>query len=141
MPAVLDTNVLFASASARDAYHDAARDIVAGIDHGDLPTAIITNYVLAETLNLTREKLGPQAANAMLDRLVEGAHFEIVHTPRTDCTAARELFREYDGLSFVDATIVAYLERTEVEYCYSFDDDFDAVESVSRLESAVNPYR
>ncbi|ELY55464.1 PilT protein domain protein [Natronococcus amylolyticus DSM 10524] len=31
--ALLDTNVLFAAASARDTYHDRARDLVRGIDH------------------------------------------------------------------------------------------------------------
>jgi len=27
-----------------------------------------------------------------------------------------------------------------VEFLYSFDDDFDAIDSVTRLESAVDPY-
>ncbi|ACV11671.1 PilT protein domain protein [Halorhabdus utahensis DSM 12940] len=137
---VLDTNVLFAAASARDRYHDRAREIVRGIDHGDLPEAVVSNYVLAETLNLTREKLGPEAANALLDRLLEGAHFEVNHAPRADFNAAQALFRRYDALSFVDATIVAYLEREGSEYLYSFDDDFDAVEELTRLDTAVNPF-
>jgi len=34
--ALLDTNVLFASASSRDEYHDRAREIVRGIDHGNV---------------------------------------------------------------------------------------------------------
>ncbi|WEL16315.1 PIN domain containing protein [Halorhabdus sp. SVX81] len=137
---VLDTNVLFAAASARDRYHDRAREIVRGIDHGDLPEAVVSNYVLPETLNLTREKLGPEAANALLDRLLEGSHFEVVHAPRADFNAAQALFRRYDALSFVDATIVAYLEREGSEYLYSFDDDFDAVEELTRLDTAVNPF-
>lgn len=140
MAVLLDTNVLFATASARDDYHDAARDIVRGIDHGDLPGTVVTNYVLAETLNLTREKLGPGAANAMLDRLVEGAHFEIIHAARADFNAAQALFRRYPALSFVDATIVAYAEREHTEYLYSFDDDFDAVEGLTRLETPNNPF-
>jgi len=138
--AVLDTNVLFASASARDRHHDRALEIVRGIDHGDFPETVVSNYVLAETLNLTREKLGPEAANALLDRLLEGAHFELVHAPTVDFNAAQALFRRYDELSFVDATIVAYIEREGSEYLYSFDDDFDAVEELTRLDTAVNPF-
>ncbi|WP_224332325.1 type II toxin-antitoxin system VapC family toxin [Haloprofundus halobius] len=115
-PALLDTNVLFASTSARDEYHDTARSIVAGVDHGKLPEVVVTNYVVAETLNLTREKLGPEAANGMLDRLIEGAHFEIVHAPRTDFNAAQALFRRYPELSFVDATLAAYSERERIDY-------------------------
>lgn len=138
--ALLDTNVFFASASARDDYHDRGREIVRGIDHGELPEAIITNYVVAETLNLTGEKLSPDAANEMLDRLIEGAHFEVIHAPKADFTAAQALFRRYEELSFVDATIAAYMHREEIEYLYSFDDDFDAVEGITRLDSAENPF-
>jgi predicted nucleic acid-binding protein len=140
MVVLLDTNILFASASARDAHHTPAREIIRGIDHGDLPKAILTNYVVAETLNLTREKLGPDAANGMLDRLIEGTHFELVTTPQSDFNASQAVFRRYPELSFVDATIVAYMQRNGIEYLYSFDDDFDAVSDISRIESADNPF-
>lgn len=138
--ALLDTNVLFASASARDTYHDPALTIVREIDHGTLPEAIVTNYVLAETLNLTREKLSPDVANQLLDRLIAGAYFEIVHAPKTDFNAAQALFRQYSELSFVDATIAAYMNRENIEYLYSFDGDFDAVEWITRLETVDNPF-
>jgi predicted nucleic acid-binding protein len=138
--ALLDTNVLFASASSRDEYHDRAREIVRGIDHGDLPEVIVTNYVVAETLNLSDEKLGADAANQILDRLIEGTHFEIVHAPKADFNAAQALFRRYGELSFVDSTIAAYMDREDVEYLYSFDDDFDAVTDLTRLETVDNPF-
>jgi predicted nucleic acid-binding protein len=137
--ALLDTNVLFASASARDEYHDPAREIIRGVDHGELPKAIITNYVTAETLNLTREKLGADAANQLLDRLIEGAHFEVVHAPKSDFNAAQPLFRRYGELSFVDSTITAYMEREDIDYLYSFDSDFDAIENITRLKTADHP--
>ncbi|WP_050048202.1 type II toxin-antitoxin system VapC family toxin [Halanaeroarchaeum sulfurireducens] len=138
--ALLDTNVVFASASARDEYHDPASEIVHGIDHGDLPDAIVTDYVIAETLNLTRERLSPRAANQLLDRLIEGAHFEIVHTPKADFNAAQPIFRQHPALSFVDSTIVAFMGREEIVYLYSFDGDFDGIETLSRLDSAANPF-
>lgn len=138
--ALLDTNVLFASASARDEYHEKAREIVKGIDHGELPDTVVTNYVVAETLNLTREKLGSDAANGLLDRLVQGTHFRIGQTPRSDFHAAQALFRQYPGLSFVDATIAAHAQSEEINYLYSFDDDFGAVDGVTRLGTTVNPY-
>ncbi|MFB6124786.1 MAG: type II toxin-antitoxin system VapC family toxin [Halanaeroarchaeum sp.] len=138
--ALLDTNLLFASASARDDYHDCSRKIIRGIDHGELPEAIVTNYVVAETLNLTGEKLNPDAAHQMLDRLIEGAHFEIVHAPKADFNAAQAIFRRYGELSFVDATIAAFMEREEIEYLYSFDDAFDALDNLTRLDTADNPF-
>ncbi|MEF8802316.1 MAG: PIN domain-containing protein [Halolamina sp.] len=138
--ALLDTNVLFASASAHDDYHGRAQEIVRGIDHGTLPDVIATNYVVAETLNLIGEKLGPDAANEILDRLIEGAHFEIDHAPKADFNAAQPLFRRWGDLSFVDSTIAAYMQREGIEYLYSFDDDFDALGGVTRLETADNPF-
>lgn len=92
-------------------------------------------------MNLAREKLGSRAANGLLDRLIEGEHFEIVHAPKVDFTAAQALFRRHDELSFVDATIAAYMERDGREYRYSFDSDFDAVSGLTRLETVTNPFR
>jgi len=139
--ALLDTNVLFASASVRDEYHEPAQEVVRSIDHGELPEALITNYVVAETLNLARERLGPEASTGMLDRLIEGAHFEVVRVSQADFNAAQALFRRYHGLSFVDSISAAYMQREDVEYLHSFDDDFDAVDDITRLDTAENPYR
>lgn len=101
----------------------------------------MTNYVVAETSNLTREKLGSTPANGMLDRLIEGAHFEIAHATRSDFTAGQDVFRRYRELSFVDATIAAYMNREDITYLYSFDNDFDAVDGITRLDSPHDPFR
>ena len=139
--AILDTNVLFASASSRDEYHAPGREIVRAIDHGELPEVVVTNYIVAETLNLTRERLGSDTATGLLDRLLEAAHFEIVSAPQTDFTAAQAIFRQYPTLSFVDATIVAYMQREGIEYLYSFDPDFDRVTEISRLATPTDPFQ
>jgi predicted nucleic acid-binding protein len=101
---------------------------------------VVTNYVLAETLGLTRERLGAGAATAMLDRLIQGAHFDVVHATRAEFTAAQALFREDDDLSFVDATIAVSMDRTNVEFRYSFDGVFDALDGVTRLATDENPF-
>lgn len=137
---LLDTNVLFASASARDEYHDRGLEIVRGVDHGDLPETVVTNYVVAEVLNLTTEKLGPETGNEMLNRLIKGAHFDVVHAPQSDFNAAQALFRQHSALSFVDAILVAYMQRENTEYVYSFDDDFDEIDGIRRFETADNPF-
>lgn len=141
MPVVLvDSNVLIGRANSSDDVHEASTEIVSGIDHGDLPAGRVTNYVVAETLNFLRERRGEGYASDVYTRLNESSGFEIVHATRSDFTTALELFETHDGLSFVDATLVAYAYRNDVEYCYSFDDDFDAVEDVTRLDTATNPY-
>jgi hypothetical protein len=40
----------------------------------------------------------------------------------------------------VDTCLVAYADTADLEYLYAFDDDFDAVEAVTRLDTPSNPY-
>jgi predicted nucleic acid-binding protein len=75
------------------------------------------------------------------DRLKRSAGFEIVHAAQKDFPAALDHFETYDGLSFVDATLAAYMHREEIEYVYSFDDDFDAIDGLTRLATADSPFR
>ncbi|QSG08045.1 PIN domain containing protein [Halapricum desulfuricans] len=51
-----------------------------------------------------------------------------------------ELFEIYDKVSFGDATIAAYMERKGIEYLYSFDDDFDTIDGITRLETPDDPF-
>ena len=138
--AVVDTNVLIARASRRDENHETARAIVDGIDGGELPSVRVTNYVVTETLNYIHERQHHELAVELYDRLAEATGFELVHAPKADFSRAVELFEQYDGLAFADATIAAYMEREEVRYLYSFDDDFDAVDGITRLVTATNPF-
>jgi predicted nucleic acid-binding protein len=138
--AVIDTNVLVARVSSRDANHDGATAIIGAADHGDLPTMQVTNYVLTETLNYLHERKQHQVAVDLYNRLTETAGFELIHAPKAVFSTAVELFERYDSLSFGDATIGAYMEHEGIEYLYSFDDDFDAVDDITRFETVINPF-
>lgn len=139
--AVIDTNVLIdykdTGAGTR---HERAGRIVHAIDRGDLPAARVTNYVLLETLNWIHERQRHDIAVDLRERLSNSAGFELVHAPQKDFRRAVELFEEHDGLAFGDATIAAYMQREEIGHLYSFDDDFDAVSGITRLETASNPF-
>jgi hypothetical protein len=138
--ALLDTNVLFGFRSKYDQYHESATEILTAIDRGELPTCRVTNYVVAESLSLIGERATQDVAAETLDVLVKGSGFEIDHATTSDFTSGQALFRRYPNLTFVDATTVAYMKREDIEYVYSFDDDFDAVDGVTRLDAAVNPF-
>lgn len=51
-----------------------------------------------------------------------------------------ELFKAHSGFAFGDATIAAYIGRENIEYMYLFDDDFDALKNVTRLETTDNSF-
>lgn len=138
--ALIDSNVLIAVASDRDRYHETATTIVAGADHQELPKLQITNYTLAETLNFVAERVGQPRALDLYDRLDESVGFEFLRMTKQDDQAAIDRLRTAEYLSFVDATIAAYASRLDIEYCYSFDDDFDQVDDLTRLSNPVNPY-
>jgi len=138
--AVVDTGVLIGMADVDDEHHNVAMDIVRAIDHGDLPTGQVTNYIVLETLNWIHERKRHEKAVETYERLNQSAGFEILHTAQKDFSSAVDLFQTYEGLSFGDATIAAYMQREGVEYLYSFDDDFDTLEGITRLETADNPF-
>lgn len=120
--------------------HDRAEAIVRGIDAGDLPTGRVTDYVVLETLNWIHERRRHDIAVDLHRRLVDSAGFELVHAARKDFNRAVELFETYERLAFGDATIAAYVERVDIDYVYSFDGDFDAVDWVTRLDTATDPF-
>lgn len=67
-------------------------------------------------------------------RLSESAGFRLIHAGKKDFHRAVELFEAYSGFAFGDATIAAYVERTSIECLYSFDDDFDVLDTVTGLK-------
>jgi predicted nucleic acid-binding protein len=137
--AVADSNILVGMADADDEHHDVAMEIVHGMDHGDLPTGRVTNYIVLESLNWIHNRKRHAKAVETYERLNQSAGFEVLHAAQKDFHRAVELFETYERLSFGDATIAAYMEREGIEYLYSFDDDFDALEDITRLDSPDNP--
>jgi len=137
--AVVDTGVLIGMADVDDEHHDVATAIVRAMDNGDLPTGRVTNYIVVETLNWIHSRKRHETAVETYERLNHSAGFEMHHAAQKDFPSAVDLFRTYEGLSLGDATIAAYMQRESIEYLYSFDDDFDALDDITRLETADNP--
>lgn len=138
--AVVDTGVLIGMTDVDDEHHDTAMEIVRGMDHGTLPTGRATNYIILETLNWIHARKRHEKAVETYTRLNESAGFEVVHTAQKDFHRAVELFETYESLAFGDATIASYMEREGIEYLYAFDDDFDVIDAITRLETPTDPF-
>jgi predicted nucleic acid-binding protein len=138
---LVDANVLIAARLANDQDHDRGLRLSRAFDRGDLPTAYVLSDVLEEALNYLAVRASHEQAVQTLDALVESSGFEIHYTPKSDFDAGRSLFRKYEGLSLTDAVIVAAMQREDLEYLYSFDDDFDAVDGITRLTTPDDPTR
>lgn len=138
--AVVDSNVLFAYRSRRDQYHDRAADIVEAMDRGDLPRGAVTNYALPEVLNPILKRAGYDHALETLEFVTESRGFRIRHLEPEDLTRGRALFQRRQGVEITDAITVAYMRRVGREYIYSFDDDFDRFDDVTRFVTPENPF-
>lgn len=136
--AVVDTGVLIGMADVDDEHHDVAMEMVRGMDHGDLPTGRVTNDVVLETLNWIHARKRHETAVETQTRLRESAGFEVVQAAQADFHRTVDLFETYEGLVFGDATIAAYMAREDIEYLYSFDGDFDVLETVTRVDTPTN---
>ena len=139
--ALVDTTVLFSGAYRRDSAHEVGLSILRGIDTADLPEAVILDYVLAETLNGLTAHAGHESAVDFLNRLEENTRYHIDSLTADAFATAKALFRQYERLSFVDACVIAYMQVEGLGYLYAFDNDFDVVDDVYRLETASNPYK
>lgn len=138
--ALIDTSVLFAAGYRRDAAHQDGLAILRGMDDGNLPEAVVLDYVLAETLNGLTVKAGHENATDFLHRIDTNERFHVERLSADSLATAKSLFERHQALSFVDACIVALGRERETSYLYAFDDDFDHLAGVERLDTAVDPF-
>lgn len=138
--ALVDTSILFAAAYSHDSYHEEALPILRGLDDGSLPEAIVPDYVLAETMNGLLTKVGHDAAVDLLDRIERNARFHVQRLSNDAFATAKSRFRRHPALSLVDACLLSHGDKADLAFLYSFDDDFDRFDTVSRLATPTNPY-
>jgi predicted nucleic acid-binding protein len=138
--ALVDSNVLFAFRSRGDQWHEPATAIVRKMDRGELPRGLVTNYTLPEVLNPIAKAAGHDRAVETLEFLTGSGGFKIRHLAGEDFSRGRALFRREDGVEITDAILVAFMRRTDTEFVYSFDDDFDRFEEVTRLDGGIDPF-
>jgi len=138
--ALVDTTVLYAAAYRPDQSHADGLAILQGVDDGTLPEAVVLRFVLAETLNGLTTHAGHDAAVDFLDRVERSGRFHVETLSTSTFATAKSRFRRHASLSLVDACLVAHATTTDQQYLYAFDDDFDALDEVVRLDTATNPY-
>lgn len=137
---LIDANVVYGFRMPRDQWHDQASRIVQSMDSGELPRGRVTNATLSEILSPIQKRVGHGPAVATLEFLEQSAGFRVRYLAQSDFVRGRELFRQSTGVEFADAMTVAHMRRSGIEYVYSFDDDFDRFDGVTRLTAPVNPF-
>jgi hypothetical protein len=139
MSVFVDTGVFFAH---HDTDADRHADAVVAFDDllsGEYGQPYTSDYVLDETVTLTRVRTSSfGAADTVASRILGEDPFpnvfETIHVEPDDVRASLELFRRYDdhNLSFTDASTIHLCESRDIDAVLSFDDDFDGL--VARME-------
>ncbi|GKZ12645.1 twitching motility protein PilT [Haladaptatus sp. W1] len=134
MSVFVDTGVLFAHHDTDAERHEQA---VAAFDElldGTYGQPYTSDYVLDETVTLTRVRTDSfEAADTVASRILGEDPFpnvlELLHVEPDDVSASLETFRRYSdqNLSFTDATIIYLCESRGIDAVLSFDDDFDGL--------------
>lgn len=138
--ALVDTNVLYGAFQKRDQFHGAALSVVKGADASDLPVCVVLDFVLAETMNALTLEIAHEEAMEALSMLKRSSGFEVRRTPTEVWAAGLDVYERQAHLSLVDAILVASAREMGTPYLYSFDDGFDSVDGIRRLNAATNPY-
>lgn len=139
MSVLVDTGVFFAHHDTDAERHDAAVDAFDELLDGAYGQPYTNDYVLDETVTLTRTRTGSfEAADTVAKRILGEEPFphvfETIQVEPDDVRASLAAFRRYDDhdLSFTDATLVAQCESRGIDAVLSFDADFDGL--VDRVE-------
>lgn len=140
MPAVIDSNLLYAWRNRNDELHTPGKDVVEAASNQQLPKLHIPHVFFQETAKHVHNILGYQECINTMDALIADPQFSIIPLKEGDLRRGRALFRRNNELELPDAIAVAYMRREQIEYIYSCDDDFDRFDDITRLNSAINPH-
>ncbi len=136
MTCLVDTDVLVAWLSAREARHSEAIELVRKALAGAWGSPFVTDFVLDEALTLLMARGLPADADDRLlavtvAGLADGSSppIPVVRVSDQAFKGAIPLFRRHyrRGLSFTDCTTLAVLAERRVEVVASFDRGFDGL--------------
>ena len=134
MTVLVDTGVLYADHDRDATRHEAASDALEAVYEGEFGHPYISDYVYDEAVTLTRSRTNSVDAATRLGKRLRGVGeyptvYSLEHVTVAVFQAAVTTFEMYDdqSLSFTDATIIALLDRLDLDRIMSFDDDFDGI--------------
>jgi predicted nucleic acid-binding protein len=118
----VDTSAWYALTDERDPNHEDALALVADAR----APLITTNWVVGETLNLTRSRMGHRVAVALGAELRTRAGIRLIRVSKKDEEEAWRLFQRYadKDFSFTDCTSFAVMRRLHISHALAFDRHF-----------------
>ena len=137
---MIDSVTIIAAFFRDETHHKFAKPIFDKILSGALENAFITDYIIDEVVTFARKRKGKVASIEILDVLLTAPQFKIIKINDIYLDSAIRFFRQYDNISFTDATTIAVMLDKGIKNIYSFDSDFDNIPYIKRLEKPQNSY-
>ena len=121
----VDTSVLYALIDKRDSVHRAAREVVASLVQAGR-RLVVSDYVVAESVNLANARGGSTVARRVLDLIEQsaGVRMEWIGTDRFELT--KTFFRKHadHGYSFTDCTSIVLMRQLRLAEALTTDKHF-----------------
>jgi predicted nucleic acid-binding protein len=121
----VDTSVLYALIDKRDSVHRAAREVVASLVQAGR-RLVVSDYVVAESVNLANSRGGSTVARRVLDLIEQsaGVRMEWIGTDRFELT--KTYFRKHadHGYSFTDCTSFVLMRQLRLAEALTTDKHF-----------------
>jgi predicted nucleic acid-binding protein len=120
-----DTSALYALVNRRDFGHDAAKEAVGRLVRAGRKI-VITDYVLAETLNLANARGGSLVASRVLDLVEQSAGIRMEWIGVERFGVATTFFRKHadHGYSFTDCTSFTVMKQEKLTEALTTDRHF-----------------
>ncbi len=131
----LDSTILVGALDRNDRFHPDGSAVLRAVRDGTLEPAVVTDFVLDETLTiLKRKRIRASLAATQVRELAAAPRVEVVFVDGDLFLDALAVYESHGPLSFTDATTVAAMRRAGARVLYSHDTDFDTVRGVERRE-------
>ena len=134
MKLFIDSVVWIGAKLRNDQWHKQSAKIIDKFIKKEIKNAVITDYIVLESINFILRKGGFDAALETLDIFENHERIEIINIDEITFARASTIFRKYPGLSITDASSVAVMKEFGIKHIYTFDKGFDKIEGIVRLE-------
>jgi predicted nucleic acid-binding protein len=134
----LDTTMLVGAADARDECHADGKAVLEAIATGKPGAALVSDYVLDETLTILgkRRGVGPTKAVDFVRRVLSSPRVKLVPADSDDFVQALADYAKLGGnLGFTDVMSLVLMKDQGCAVICSHDSGFDAIRAVKRRQS------
>ena len=130
----IDSSVLFAFASIRDVHHTKATKIMELVASNKYDSVLINDYVFDEVLSVILRKSGKKDAVEIGSHILDSEIF-VAKIDSDIFQKSWDLFRQLDGFSFTDCSILAFMKTLGIKKIATFDKEFRKVDWLEVVDS------